>query len=243
MEQIASHLTRMPNLSERAATALTEEIINGRYKLGQKLVETDVASALGISRATLREALSGLAREGLVIQRQGRGSFVASPTEGELAELAFFRASLESTAARLIVRNRPSGVLTALRKHADKAEAAVDRNDLRRFRDNVWQYHLRLMEGGGNRFALQAWLSISNLFRLYISRLESSPVEASTVICHLRSFVRALEGDNPDLAEKLLKSMIIFVSFAYSGRQVSAVYAPYVTHNVSSDGEILEIRG
>jgi GntR family transcriptional regulator len=53
-------------------------IETGSYKPGQQLPsEADLASQLSVSRPTLREALRYLEQEGVIVRRQGVGTFVA----------------------------------------------------------------------------------------------------------------------------------------------------------------------
>jgi GntR family transcriptional regulator len=56
---------------------LTQRIEGGELAPGTRLPsERELAERLGISRMTLRQALDRLAREGLLVRRQGRGAFV-----------------------------------------------------------------------------------------------------------------------------------------------------------------------
>jgi GntR family transcriptional regulator len=63
--------------------ALQNKIENGDLAPGDKFpAEASLATSLGISRATLREALGHLESRGLIIRRQGVGTFVAKPYGG-----------------------------------------------------------------------------------------------------------------------------------------------------------------
>ena len=65
----------------QAIDALTEMIVAGELKAGTQLPpEDELASQLGISRSTLREALGHLETRGLIARRQGIGTFVTIPT-------------------------------------------------------------------------------------------------------------------------------------------------------------------
>lgn len=67
-------------LSERTADQLYEMIAEeGRYAPGAKLPnENDLSELLGVSRTTLREAISFLATQGVLEIQRGKGTFVAS---------------------------------------------------------------------------------------------------------------------------------------------------------------------
>ena len=65
-------------LAVQAQQYLTSLIEEGIYQPGQQFPsEADLATQLGISRATLREALLNLEQEGAIIRKHGMGTFVA----------------------------------------------------------------------------------------------------------------------------------------------------------------------
>lgn len=67
------------SLSQELAEELREHILEGKYRAGEQLpAEVDYARELGVSRATLRDTLSILERQGLVERKHGVGSFVSS---------------------------------------------------------------------------------------------------------------------------------------------------------------------
>jgi GntR family transcriptional regulator len=73
-------------LSAQAQQYLTSLIEEGIYQPGQQFPsEADLATQLGISRATLREALLNLEQEGAIIRKHGVGTFVA-PSYGQRLE-------------------------------------------------------------------------------------------------------------------------------------------------------------
>lgn len=60
--------------------AIEADIEQGTLKPGDQLpTETELADQLGISRSTVRQALLGLAREGRIYRRRGKGTFVSEP--------------------------------------------------------------------------------------------------------------------------------------------------------------------
>jgi GntR family transcriptional regulator len=59
---------------------ITRQIVSGRWRPGHELPsEADLCAHFGVSRGTLRRALDDLQNRGLIVRRQGRGTFVESP--------------------------------------------------------------------------------------------------------------------------------------------------------------------
>ena len=57
-----------------------KSIKNGEYKPGDKLLtETEMAKKYGVSLITVRKAIGSLMEEGLVVRKQGKGTFVTKP--------------------------------------------------------------------------------------------------------------------------------------------------------------------
>jgi GntR family transcriptional regulator len=66
------------SLTESCADAIAEAITAGAYSAGAQLpAEAQMARNLGVSRATLRDALRQLQDRGLIVRSHGRGTFVA----------------------------------------------------------------------------------------------------------------------------------------------------------------------
>jgi GntR family transcriptional repressor for pyruvate dehydrogenase complex len=78
----------MPSVSNIAAQTLQRRILDGQYAAGSALPgQRELAESLGISRASLREAISMLEALGLLRSLPGKGVFVTSgqiPTANEL---------------------------------------------------------------------------------------------------------------------------------------------------------------
>ncbi len=81
------------------ASAIKELIVTGEYKFAQHLIESELASQLGVSRLPIREALQILARDGWIDLKAGYGAYVHTPTAREIDEVFSVRTALESEAA------------------------------------------------------------------------------------------------------------------------------------------------
>jgi DNA-binding GntR family transcriptional regulator len=107
--------TLTPTLPLQIADRLGEAIVDEQFAPGERLKEVELATAFGVSRATLREALRILQSRGLVRILPQRGAQVARLSRAELENLFEIRAVLLGLAAR----------------HAARHFAPADRADLR----------------------------------------------------------------------------------------------------------------
>ncbi len=69
-------LKRSPSLTEKAKSYIKRLIIDNRFEDGRIPSETELATELGVSRTTIRDALSRLELEGAIYRKQGAGTFV-----------------------------------------------------------------------------------------------------------------------------------------------------------------------
>jgi DNA-binding GntR family transcriptional regulator len=154
-------------LRERALESVRAAIISGQYRPGDHLGEVELASSLGVSRGTVREALRHLQQEGLVTAGNRGMLRVNTLTPGEVRELFQVRAALEGLAVREIIasprREAAVGVLrTALEQLTDEGEdfPARIQADL--------AFHLQLCRLAGNSMLVEAWQRLEGRMRVAI---------------------------------------------------------------------------
>jgi len=78
----AAPLRRMP-LYAQAEKVLEDLLVHRRYRIGDRIPpEAELVRSLGVSRATIRAAVGRLVGRGLLVRRQGSGTFLARLPEG-----------------------------------------------------------------------------------------------------------------------------------------------------------------
>ncbi len=102
---MSMNLTKDNALSSVIAKHITEQIMTGELKPGQKLVEHLYAEEYGTSRAPVREAIYLLTIEGLVERIPRKGAIVKGYTESEVYDLLEIRIMLEALAMKRIQEN------------------------------------------------------------------------------------------------------------------------------------------
>jgi len=88
------------SLTEWVADALREEVVEGRLRPGSRLPEQRICTALKVSRNTVREAMSQLVAERVLVREPHRGVFVARPDRAAIRDVYRARRVIEPGAVR-----------------------------------------------------------------------------------------------------------------------------------------------
>jgi DNA-binding GntR family transcriptional regulator len=159
-------------LRERALEALRSAITSGRYRPGDHLGEVELATHLGISRGTVREALRHLQQEGLVTVGNRGMLRVNTISPKEVRELFRVRAALESLAVSEIIRsNEVERAVSALRDALSGLEATD--GDFAAKLEADLGFHLLLCTLSGNSMLVEAWRYLEGRIRVTIMNYES----------------------------------------------------------------------
>lgn len=90
-------------LSENVTKKLQSDILSGQYEPGSPLTVSELAKGFDVSVAVVREALTRLASQGLVLQNPNHGFSVKTVSEEELNSIIEARSINESAALRLSI--------------------------------------------------------------------------------------------------------------------------------------------
>ena len=162
----------LPNLDrstlrERALQALRAAITTGRYRPGDYLGEGELATHLGVSRGTVRQALWHLQHEGLVTAGHRAMLRVKTLTPGEVRELFRVQASLEGLAARQIVSSGEGHAATSSLRRA-LTRLTDPEADFAGLVDADLAFHLLLCQLSGNRVLVDTWRYLEGRVRVVI---------------------------------------------------------------------------
>ena len=106
------------SLADLVHDRIRDRIVSGDLPGGEPIRQDALASAFGISKIPLREALTRLERDGLVVSAPNRGFFVSPPTEAEAEEVFALRLLVEPQAV-------VAGSLHATRADHETAELQI----------------------------------------------------------------------------------------------------------------------
>lgn len=156
-------------LSEQVKDRILTWILEGELEPGSRIIETRVASDLGVSQAPVREALRDLAVLGFVEMNPHKGARVRQPSRRELTEAIEVRAELEALGGRLAAVLRSEQCLADLEELYAAMEEAAERGDAHDHAMNNAKFHERIIVASQNRTLLRQWTMLEPFARTYIT--------------------------------------------------------------------------
>lgn len=148
---------------------LREAILSGALPAGGQLREAHIAADLGISRAPLREALTKLEEDGLVVRIPFRGSFVAEVSPETIAEIASLRYLVEPYAAELSIEALRSTKKKQLLATIKAMHDAGRKGDSAASIDAHLQFHRLFYESSEHGVLQDLWAGWESKLRLFLA--------------------------------------------------------------------------
>jgi DNA-binding GntR family transcriptional regulator len=187
-------------LPTKLAGYLRAEIVSGRLKPGERLIEQAIAEDCGVSRVPLREALRILATEGLIVISPHRGASVNTLSETELVELFGARAAIEGFAAMNAAIKQPKFALVSMRKILERMRAAVKLDDRVTYYSLAAEFHTELVQAGGNAVIVRMYEQIRHQLSRYQAAMSAMPdLPSRSNVEHAR-ILKAIESGDEQAA-------------------------------------------
>ncbi|MDP5238141.1 FadR/GntR family transcriptional regulator [Uliginosibacterium sp. 31-16] len=210
------------NRVDAVYAGIVEAMSSGEYpESGRLPTETELAQSYGVSRPTVREALSRLRLDGLIASRRGSGSYVLRRPDRNIKRFApiesiadvqrcfAFRVALESAGAGLAADLRSTRDLEEIHAAFDQMELARNADDNASFVEHDLQFHLMIARASQNVFFVTALELIIEQMRVGMRlalnlSLERERVWREMVQIEHREIMTAIEkGSSVDAAEAM----------------------------------------
>ena len=138
------------SVADQVATLLRQRILEGEFRPGSQLQEIPLASLLGVSRNTMREAIRTLALEGLLRRSLHRGATVSQLSLHDVKEIYQLRRMLELPSV-LAARDPDPDLLQELHNAVEQYEKAVKGRDWARAVTHDLHFHSLIIRFHGNK--------------------------------------------------------------------------------------------
>ncbi len=218
---------KQKRISDQIFEQIRDLIYRGELAPGSKLMpERELAATMGVSRASVRNAVKRLAAIGLVEQQQGRGTFIAThdastaflfadaadPGNPDLMDLLEVRMGLECYAAALAAVRADEADILAMEKSTAQMAQAFDEGRPGTRADA--SFHMSIALAAKNPFHTV----IINSFSTYLFHGEQDLLHKlygeypASVLQQHDDIIRQIKNREPDKAHAAMKSHILYLT-------------------------------
>ncbi len=189
--------------AEVAYLRLRGLVQDGTYDPGDVLSENALAAELGMSRTPVREAVSRLAHEGLLVRLPKRGVLIKTLSVEDIRDLYAVRDALESMCARTAAVSMTEEEVSRLRSQLDEARRLVDGGiSWREYRKVDRRFHATIWAAGRNRRALDLLEASHDAAILdpWFHKIADLPGQSGRSVREHAAIVEAIEAHDPEAA-------------------------------------------
>lgn len=213
---------QVSSVVKQIAHSLQQRIQRGDWtQQGRLPGQRDLANELGVSRASLREAITLLEGLGLLRSEAGRGVYISRPGDKGLGsaygrwafhgryalqDVYLVRSRLEELAAMLAAKTiTPSGI-ERLQETVDQMKEAANRADLVTMSEGDQAFHQRLLELAGNTLLHDLLGSIEDIIESSRRVAFANPKRVEEPIAEHETIIRALATGDSEKAKQAMRA-------------------------------------
>jgi len=198
-------IRRQKTLTEQAADAIRERIVEGQFELGEALSDIALADELGVSKTPIREAFLLLKNEGLVEVLPKQGTFVFRMTMEQLRQLWELREILELNSLRLAMRDGGGTMTRILTPIIERMVKATNEKDPSLFRRCDAEFHGAIIAGSDNKFIQSGYNIIALRVQVLRNRVSLEAHNWRSLDEHVAVLDYIRTGDTEAAVESLFK--------------------------------------
>ena len=195
-------------IREIAYETLKHAIITGQIPAGSRIVETEYADKLHISRTPLREALRKLERDGLVEYVLRRGVVVRAFTIADVEEIYTIRNALEMLTLPAIIENATPEDIRSMRDKLHKMDTFIAKNDIEGVSPLARSFHDQLTSISGLNRILRVIQSQDEYIRRFSAMSIARETRRKSAHEEHYKLVEYVEQRDLDNFEKLMRKHI-----------------------------------
>ncbi len=193
---------------EQAYRSLRQRVIDGIYRPSERLVETDLAQSLAVSRISVRAALQRLHSEGLVTLEPHRGAKVTAITIDEALQIMEVREGLEGWAAALAARRMSEEALAEVELLVPTMEQLLAEGKPLEYSEMNALLHRRIVDSAANPRLKQLIDSLKTALVRYRFRTILVPGRSRTSFQEHAEIVAGLRSRDSEIAEAAMRRHI-----------------------------------
>jgi DNA-binding GntR family transcriptional regulator len=205
-------ITQAPNLVEQVRDALLSEIASGQLQPGERIIQEQIAQALGVSRQPVQQALLLLRNQGVLRDAAGRGLIVTPLNPDRVEHIYQIRAAIEGMACRLAAEKQAEQARKQGSALIDAGRKAVASGSVPKMIAADIRFHEFLYDLAANPLigpALDTHLTYTQRAMGEVLVQDQSPRD---IWDQHAAILEAIAAGDPDAAEKLAREHLMQAS-------------------------------
>jgi DNA-binding GntR family transcriptional regulator len=207
-------------VTSQTAAKIRQAISSGRFRPGERLVESNLCQLMGVSRTTIRETLRRLEAEQLVVNSPNVGPSVAVIDWKAAEQIYEVRALLEGEAAALCAQRVSPEILAEIRRALEGFEKAVEQRDPEERVHTTEAFYEAILRGCGNDVLADSVMRLNARVSLLRATSMSRSGRATESAAELRRMYSEIAKGDSEGARTAAKEHVR--SAASAARQVFA---------------------
>jgi DNA-binding GntR family transcriptional regulator len=188
---------------------ITKAIESGHLTPGSRIVESQIAKAMKISRSPVREAIRHMEQEGLLITIPNRGTFIPELNVKEIEELYSMRALLEGFGARLTAERSTQLDIAKLEKVFDEMVKAAKKLHLPTLVRKHTEFHKTICEMSAHQILIDTWVRLQSKLNLFLNIRLHYQGDLQKIPETHRNILKSIKQKDPEMAEWHIRQHII----------------------------------
>jgi DNA-binding GntR family transcriptional regulator len=210
---VASNRLSLPRVATHTRLSATTEairsyVLDGHIATGERLTDQELVDSLGVSRATVREAVRQLVHEGILEHEPYKGLRVATLDDQGWLDLAEVRAALEVPAARRLAIGFSPEIEQQLEAGLRRLGEARRHHSAAEENNAHIQFHALVQHLAGNPILERTWEVIEQRARVMLRVDHEVRPDEDRVATHT-ALVTAIRSGDPDVAAHAVRDHVL----------------------------------
>jgi DNA-binding GntR family transcriptional regulator len=209
-------VARHGSLRSEVYRKLREQILNGRYRRGTALTESQISLEMGVSRTPVREAIGQLVLDGLVRATPNKSVIVQGFDDQDMLDLYEVRGIMETLAAgraAIMMTDEQRQALRAVLEQERQYTGDGDSIEILQNMDSL--FHDLIFQGTGSKI-LQNILSPINIYTRHARSVSlATPGRSQQVVEEHARILSAIEERDSVAARELMRTHIARASASF----------------------------
>ena len=215
-----------PPAAERVYAYVKQAVLERRWEGGTLLTEGDLASAVGVSRTPVREALLRLEMEGLIRLYPKKGALVLPVSAQEIADVVETRLLVEEHAVRRAAAAaqhvagaaRTPGLVARLEELLERQHRQAEAGDLAELAASDRCFHAEIVRSTGNQILDRLYDQLRDRqLRMGVAVMHAHPERVAKNLAEHTEILRAVREGDPEAAAAAVRRHVTSVGHLLRG--------------------------